>query len=306
MAPGRSARGHFLDCAIETQDGHIAGAAIARGSGVVGGAAAGAGLRRHAPDRIARAWQTFDRGDWAWEYLRRNRSYQNDCRAATPRTLPCVTLRDGTALVRLRRRYPHAERWGLLAFTDPSRPTRTAPVFWMPAVSRRVVHARCDMASDRSRMMRLAQFRAQRSAVIGVDHVPVVAIGGPGFNVGLVAHGWYVLTRPAALTFELDGFDELGTRIECLQLLQRLAKSRALPRARRSTRTTNERLFQALTALDGSLAGRSYREIATTIFGRKRVAQDWDAPSRYLKDRTRRLVAKGHELMNGGYRNLLS
>jgi hypothetical protein len=27
--------------------------------------------------------------------------------------------------------------------------------------------------------------------------------------------------------------------------------------------------------------------------------------SQFLKDRTRRLVAKGHELMTGGYRDLL-
>jgi hypothetical protein len=154
-------------------------------------------------------------------------------------------------------------------------------------------------------MIRLAQFRADRSAVISADGTPVVAIRGPGFSVGLVAHGWHVLTCPAVLTFELEGFDELGTWLECLRLLQRLAGPSALPQAGRSTRTANERLFHALTALDGSLAGRSYREIAIMIFGHERVAQDWNAASRFLKDRTRRLVAKGHELMNGGYRDLL-
>ena len=68
---------------------------------------------------------------------------------------------------------------------------------------------------------------------------------------------------------------------------------------------THERLRQALLALDGSLAGVTYRQIATTIFGDERVRRDWDAASRFLKERTRRLVAKGRELMNGGYRDLL-
>src|ERR1700730_3124294 len=112
MAPERSARGHSSIAPYKHKTVTLLGRPSPRGSGVVGGAAAGAGLRRHASDRIARAWQTFDRSDWAWEYLRRNRSYKNDCRAATPSTLPCVTLRDGTALVRLRRRYLHSERGG--------------------------------------------------------------------------------------------------------------------------------------------------------------------------------------------------
>ena len=41
------------------------------------------------------------------------------------------------------------------------------------------------------------------------------------------------------------------------------------------------------------------------IFGDKRVAEDWNGASQFLKDRTRRLVSKGRELMTGGYRDLL-
>ena len=64
----------------------------------------------------------------------------------------------------------------------------------------------------------------------------------------------------------------------------------------------DERLYHALIALDESLAGKTYREIAITIYGEKRVAEDWQGPSLFLKDRMRRLVAKGTELMKGGYR----
>ena len=272
---------------------------------VVRGAAAGAGLLLRAPEPSERAYQAFDPSDWAWEFLRRNGGYQADWRAATPRTLPCAELRDGTMLLRLRRRYLRAERWGLYAFADPLRPARKAPVFWLPAISRRNVRARCDMVSERANAMRLARFRAERSAVIGVDGVPVVTMKGRGFNVRLVASGWHVLTRPAAVTFELDGFDDLATRIECLRMLQRLTKPGAPALAGRSRWNANERMFHALVALDGSLRGRSYRDIATTVFGQKRVTEDWSAASRFLKDRTRRLVTKGHELMKGGYRDLL-
>jgi hypothetical protein len=41
-----------------------------------------------------------------------------------------------------------------------------------------------------------------------------------------------------------------------------------------------ERLRQALLALDRSLPGASYRKIATTIFGDMRVSEEWSAASR--------------------------
>jgi hypothetical protein len=41
-----------------------------------------------------------------------------------------------------------------------------------------------------------------------------------------------------------------------------------------------ERLRQALLALDRSLPGASYRQIATTIFGDMRVSEEWSAASR--------------------------
>ncbi|TAI60499.1 DUF2285 domain-containing protein [Bradyrhizobium sp. Leo170] len=67
----------------------------------------------------------------------------------------------------------------------------------------------------------------------------------------------------------------------------------------------DERLHHALIALDESLNGKTYRQIAITIFGEKKVAEEWLGPSQFLKDRTRRLVAKGTEMMKGGYRDLL-
>jgi len=269
------------------------------------GAATGAGLRTALRDPGNHAWRAYYPSDWAWEFLRRHQDYRTDWRVATPRSPPRVLLRDGTLLIRLRRRYPRAERWGLYAFADPSHPTGTTPVFWLPTVSRRIVRARCDMGTDLPHAVTLAQFRAERFAMIGSDGAPVVAFRG-GCSAGLVAPGWHVLTRPAAVTFELDGFNGFSAQIEGLRLLQRLTLPVPLAPVARPAVKANERLFHALTALDGSLAGRSYREIATTIFGQHRVARDWNAASRFLKDRTRRLVARGHALMNGGYRDLLS
>ena len=67
----------------------------------------------------------------------------------------------------------------------------------------------------------------------------------------------------------------------------------------------DDHLKAYLIALDGHIAGRSYREIAQVIYGVERVKDVWTSESQFLKDRVRRAVVRGIELMNGGYRDLL-
>jgi hypothetical protein len=266
-----------------------------------------AAARNRVPSSVADPLDGFAPCDWAWEFLRRNPDYVAAWRASAQRHLPVITLNDGTRLLRLRRRYPQAERWGLYAFANPEHCAREVPVFWLPNVSRHTVRARCSPVNTATgaTALTLSNFAARRLAVIGVDGIPVVTMKSDGINVGLAAHGWQVLTRPVTVTFELDAFHDLGTQTECLKLLQRLSEVDDSTKIGRAPWSNDERLRQALIALDGSLAGKTYREIAIMIFGEERVTADWNGASRFMKDRTRRLVAKGLELMNGGYRELL-
>lgn len=65
-----------------------------------------------------------------------------------------------------------------------------------------------------------------------------------------------------------------------------------------------QRLTLSLRALDGLLAGASYRAIATALFGAVRVAAEpWKTAS--IRDRTIRLVRGGLRLMRRGYHALL-
>jgi hypothetical protein len=89
-----------------------------------------------------RGVDAHDLSDWAFEFLRRNPAYRRDWRDSVPRRLPVVTLSDGTHLLRLRRRYPRAEQWGLYAFADPARSARQMPVFWLAGAHSRLVKAR--------------------------------------------------------------------------------------------------------------------------------------------------------------------
>ena len=112
--------------------------------------------------------------------------------------------------------------------------------------------------------------------------------------------GLAALSLPFAPVFEIGGLLDLGVQTELLKRLHRFAEYAPDPGSRPAF-AIDERLHHALIALDESLAGKTYRQIAITIYGDKRVSEERQGPSQFLKDRTRRLVAKGTELMKGGY-----
>ncbi|MCA6111796.1 DUF2285 domain-containing protein [Bradyrhizobium cenepequi] len=246
--------------------------------------------------------------DWAWEFLRRNDDYIADWRSSVPRHLPCVTLKDRTQLLRLRRRFPRAEKWGLYTFADPKLCPHQAPVFWHTSALKGVVRLNAQRPNDpdnASTARTLADFNVDRRAVIGIDGVTLVLMKGRGSQVPVEIHGLSVLTAPFAPVFELHDLADLAGQTELLRRLQRFTEQRH-GAIQKPPFTSDARLRHALIALDESLKGRTYRQIAITIFGEKKVAEEWHGHSQFLKDRTRRLVAKGTELMKGGYRALLS
>jgi hypothetical protein len=248
----------------------------------------------------------YDGGDWAWEFLRRNQDYVADWRRSVPRHLPLVTLSDGTRLLRLRRRFPRAEQWGLYAFADPALAGRDAPVFWHARAMNRVVrlNAAKPVGRGEAAPATLAGFQVDRRAVIGGEGTPLVLMKGRGTHVPVAIQGLAVLTSPFVPVYELHDLDDLSAQTELLKRLQRFTEPAPKP-APRPPFSSDDRLHHALIALDESLAGKSYRQIAITIFGEKRVAEEWYGASQFLKDRVRRLVARGTELMKGGYRDLL-
>ncbi|WP_256378846.1 DUF2285 domain-containing protein [Bradyrhizobium sp. Ai1a-2] len=243
---------------------------------------------------------------WAWEFLRRNRDYVVEWRRSVPRHLSCVTLNDGTQLLRLPRRFPRAEKWGLHAFAHPGLGLDKAPVFWHANAHKRVVrlNARTPSGDEDEKVYRLSDFKADRCAVVGTDGISRVLLRGRGLHVPLEIRGLQVLTAPFVPVFELRDLGDISNHAELLSRLQRLTEP-APQLGQVLMCTSNERLQHALTALDESLMGKTYRQIAITLFGESKVAEDWQGPSQFLKDRVRRLVAKGNELMKGGYRDLL-
>lgn len=101
------------------------------------------------------------------------------------------------------------------------------------------------------------------------------------------------------------GPDQLTRQIVPLRQLESLYRLGRLPRTLFPLAAHAQRLRLVLQALDGRLAGASYREIALTIFNEKRVREDWDGTGCNLFAQTRRTVQRGLYLMREGYRQFL-
>lgn len=123
-------------------------------------------------------------------------------------------------------------------------------------------------------------------------------------TVQLAIEGISVLTGPVRATFEIDGLTHAGKATAALHALTKLGAGKPI-RSSHSWSLSELHFRNYLIALDGSLHGATYRQIAQAIHGRNRVQKDWTSESRSLKDQIRRAVHRGHALMNGEYRKLL-
>lgn len=128
-------------------------------------------------------------------------------------------------------------------------------------------------------------------------------IHGHGANaVPLLLIGDVPPNRPVAALVPLgaDGLD----RIDAVARLWRAFNNKPVSPDGRLTSQKRRRLRLMLQAVDGRTDGASYREIADTVYGASRVAQDpWKTSA--LRDSTIDLVKDGFALIAGGYRKLL-
>jgi hypothetical protein len=120
----------------------------------------------------------------------------------------------------------------------------------------------------------------------------------------LLIEGADLLSEPVRLNFIIRGVAGISASIDKLAVLRRLLAPDCKPLEPNGWSARTLRLRNALVALDGHAAGASYRDVASVIFGKDRVASDWPDPA--LKDRVRRSLSRGATYANGGYRTLIA
>ncbi len=129
-----------------------------------------------------------------------------------------------------------------------------------------------------------------------------LAVGPPG-RAHLLTFPIDASVATLAILAPLDA--DLPARLDAaLRLWRRLTQGAGEPPGT-LTPQRRARLVETLRALDARLAGASTREIASELFGAERVPSGPEWKAHDLRSRTKRLIAAGLALMNGGYRDLL-
>lgn len=210
-----------------------------------------------------------------WEFLRRNRTYQEHFQS----------LMSGAASLDY--------RWGLAAPADPRLAADKARVVW-----------RADVAPALVVPMEERSFGRAKTLPEGVDG-PVAAEDGRYLRLpsGLQVQLRGDATPAGPLVVVLSYDSDFNLRVRAVDALRRAETTNAPPRSRFSAEQ-RARLARTLFALDASLQAQSYREIAAGLFGDD-VRADEDFKASTLRDVTIRLVRRGKSLMAGGYLKLL-
>lgn len=186
---------------------------------------------------------------------------------------------------------------------DPRHRADEAPVFWHPDCLPSTVVLVPSKAPAGSQVVRFAPAAwpgalATREAQDGFH--AILTVEGGEHRLWLpepLPSG-----APLAALIMLD--DDAQRRTEAVVHLWRLLRGESQGSREVLPVQQRQRLILSLRALDGYLAGASYRAIAIALFGAMRVAAEpWKTAS--IRDRTIRLVRGGVRLMRRGYHALL-
>jgi hypothetical protein len=191
---------------------------------------------------------------------------------------------------------------GACAFPfDPQLRADNTPLVWLPQLDPTtvlIVPATEPFSDSRSLRSLTPIFRRQASEgehwiiTDSRGRFPLLLMGGIGSDT------------PVASVIPLDA--NFAARTDAsLRLWRSLTGEQDGRPADPLTRRQREQLVLALRALDGHLAGATYREIAEVLFGTTRVPTGSSWKTHDLRGRTIRLVRIGLKLMRGGYLDLL-
>jgi len=162
-------------------------------------------------------------------------------------------------------------------------------------------------------LIALVALRDTDDGRVTADHMPLDAIHNPSApGCAIVGAGrdaitvmlpeGHCLDPSLCALVRMDA--HLPDRIEALVRLWAHMQKAAVPPDRRITLQQRRRLRHMFQAGDGRRAGATYREIATSLFGKARVAAaPWKTSS--LRDTVIALVEDGRRMIEGDYRKLL-
>jgi len=250
---------------------------------------------------------------WAWEYLRRNSHYQRDYHSNLSGEPTPVKLSTGCLLLRESRRWPDAEKWGLLSFENPSKPASIANVFWRPDLLAGALKVqlypmehgvmRSDVEQDE---IILSRIRTKRVLLATVDKTVHMLMGGERFWIHLYCENPRSVTDHARIGVQIDGMKHFQRRLDTASQLLSLYQSSGKKLSLIGRNKSSKRLADGLVAYDIVQDGGSHRDAAISVYGFDTVSENWSQTGSYLEDATRRLIHRANHLVDTGYRVFLT
>jgi hypothetical protein len=245
----------------------------------------------------------LDKPGWAWEFLRRNPVFQLSAEEAnTAHPLTCKHV-DGTHIYKADEPHHEAEMWGLNVFPNLLTSAVDGAIFWHPGALSAHLRLRLTPSSGNTdEAFALGDFKCRKAILYQAGEEQLVLQRGME-SVRLTAYGQSLLDPCVHAIFEIEGFAKAQTSMAALL---KLSKLRHMTEEKPQVNAWHDaKWHDYLIALDGHLAGRSYRDIAEVLYGSDRIGPYWTDDSRGYKSKVRRAVECGLALMNGGYRDLL-
>lgn len=188
-------------------------------------------------------------------------------------------------------------------FADPSQPAPIANVFWSPDALPLSLSGTAARAPNSD--LCLARLPGVRQLVVDAKGRQHLKFTSDRRTLSVILDGAAVAVAPARVVFHIDGLEHLERARDAFAILSEILRHNLECSKDRHWTATSLAIRDALIALDGNRARATYRDMATVIFGARRTSEAWQSGSTALKDRIRRALKRGLELVAGGYRELL-
>jgi hypothetical protein len=250
----------------------------------------------------------LSRSRWAWEFLRRNGEFRQAALRADPSQISEKPACHGVRLLRPQSDQIEAEQFGLIFFPDIHANGHDADAFWIPSLYARALTVQVTPRHRSERDDIFDQTIANCSVTHLTDRVgrEYLLLRGNGHVLQVACSGLSLLSvEPVRMKLIIDNVSNLDDTLKVIGKAQRILGKDDPADGSDWTRTSLA-WRNALIALDAHDAGLTYLETAAIIYGADRANEAWQSASRAMKDEMRRALARGRELRDGGYRDLLA
>src|SRR5215510_12221287 len=225
--------------------------------------------------------------DLAWEFLRRNPSYQRDYRLSRREPDRPYHIGRDRWLTRLRRYPPQCDRWGLCPLADPKWPAPRAPLCWTSAASAPILEAHAERASAAAPpLLSIESCATATHIVIGPAGEELIILRDAERAATLRLEGAHASLGPVSVTFLIAGLPEPRPLTKRFRAFRDLISA---PRPRAPASRLRLFLRDALLALDARQIGMSQREIATLLHREEADGIEF-REKESLRDRVRHLL----------------